>query len=44
MVSGSRAAPEAPARAAVLKRVLNRLAALNLLAELALAVVNASRP
>ncbi len=42
MQSGRDAAPETPARAARLKRVVNALGALNLLAEVALAIINAS--
>jgi hypothetical protein len=40
MESGSEPAPEAPTRAATLKRVLNALATVNLAAELALVAVN----
>lgn len=42
MQSGRDAAPEAPASAARLKRVVNALGALNLLSEVALAIINAS--
>jgi hypothetical protein len=42
MASGHDPAPETPARAARLKRVVNVLGALNLAAELALVGINAS--
>lgn len=42
MQSGSTAAPETPPRAALIKRVVSVLGALNIFSELALAIINAS--